>query len=137
MIYCLDCYVMIISITMIGALLSAVLLLHYDEVNAVNAVNNTNSSSSMVKFFFHLKNKHIFNNVMIAVTGEKAQSNAWRLILFISDNIQRDAIPGYFHTGEHVTACITNYSKNSYKNCAVSAVTAIREGHFNLTAAPS
>jgi hypothetical protein len=136
MIYCLDCYVMIISITMIGALLSAVLLLHYDEANAVN---NTNFSPSMVKFFFHLKNKHIFNNVKIAVTGEKGQSNAWRLILFISDNIQRDAIPGYFHTGEHVTACITNYSKNSYKNCAGSAVTATSEGegHFNLTAAPS
>jgi hypothetical protein len=134
MIYCLTCDVMIISIALIGALVSAVLLLHYNEANAVN---NTNFSSSMVKFFFHLKNKHIFNNVKIAVTGEKGQSNAWLLILFISDNIQRDAIPGYFHTGEHVIACITNYSKNSYKSCAVSAVTATSEAHFNLTAAPS
>jgi hypothetical protein len=134
MIYCLTCDVMIISIALIGALVSAVLLLHYNEANAVN---NTNFSSSMVKFFFHLKNKHIFNNVKIAVTGEKGQSNAWLLILFISDNIQRDAIPGDFHTGEHVIACITNYSKNSYKSCAVSAVTATSEAHFNLTAAPS
>src|SRR6478752_3547879 len=91
MIYRLNYSVMITYITMVGALMSTVLLIHYNESNAVN---NTNFSSSMVKFFFHLKNKHIFNNVKIAVTGEKGQSNAWRLILFISDNIQGDAIPG-------------------------------------------
>ena len=134
MIYRLNYSVMIIYITMVGALVSTVLLIHYNESNAVN---KTNFSSFIVKFFFHLKNKHIFNNVKIAVTGEKGQSNAWQLILFISDNIQRDAIPGYFHTGEHVTACITNYSKNSYKNCDVSTVIATGVANFNLTAAPS
>lgn len=135
MIYDQNCNVMmIISIVMIVALLSTVLILHYNEANAVN---NTNFSSSMIKFFFHLKNKHIFNNVMIAVTGEKGQPNAWRLILFISNNIQRDAIPGFFHTGEKVTACITNYSKNNYRNCALSTVTSTNEVHFYLTAAPS
>ena len=125
---------MSISIIMIVALLSTVLISHY---SAANAANNTKSSSSVVKFFFHLKNKHIFNNVMITVIGEKGQSNAWRLILFISDNIQRDSIPGYFHTGERITACIANYSKNSYRNCAISTITATNEAHFYLTSAPS
>jgi hypothetical protein len=110
------------------------LLLHYDYAKAAN---NTNYDSSVVKFFFHLKNKHIFNNVKIGVTGEKGQPNAWRLILFLSNNIQRDAIPGFFHNGERVTACITNYSKESYKNCGGSIVGATGEAHFNLTAAPS
>ena len=125
--------VMILSNTMIAALVSSLLLLHHDDANAIN---NTNFNSPMVKFFFHLKNKHIFNNVKIAVTGENGRPNAWRLILFVSDNIQRDAIPGFFYTGEKVTACITNYSKNSYENCAKSVVGSTGEAHFNLTAAP-
>lgn len=123
------------STTMIvGLLLSVLLLLHYDYAQAAN---NTNYKPSMVKFFFHLKNKHAFNNVMIGVTGEKGHTNAWQLILFLSNNIQRDAIPGIFHTGERVTACITNYSKDSYRNCGESIVGAAGEAHFNLTAAPS
>jgi hypothetical protein len=136
MIYRMKYTVMIpLPTTMIaGLLLSALLLLHYDDAKAAN---NTNYNSSMVKFYFHLKNKHVFNNVKIGVTGEKGQPNAWRLILFLSNNIQRDAIPGFFHAGEKVTACITNYSKDSYKNCGESVVGATGEAHFNLIAAPS
>lgn len=130
----LNSNVITISVIMIVALLSTLLTSHY---NKINAVNNTSFSSSAIKFFFHLKNKHIFNNVMIVVRGEKGQSNAWRLVLFISNNIQRDSIPGFFNIGEGITACIINYSKNSYRNCALSTVTAAHEAHFYLTAAPS
>ena len=135
MIYHMNCGVLIsLSTTMISGLLLSALLLHYDYAKAAN---NTNYDSLVVKFFFHLKNKHVFNNVKIGVTGEKGQLNAWRLILFLSNNIQRDAIPGFFHTGEKVTACITNYSKDSYKNCGESIVGVTGQAHFNLTAARS
>jgi hypothetical protein len=91
-----------------------------------------------VKFLFHLKNKHIGNIVAIKVTGEKGQHNEWKMILFLNSNIEREAVPGYFHSGEKVRACITNFSQNSYLNCFNSIIApSNNEANFYLVAAPS